>query len=65
MDPKQALLDALQSMADGDRESARESLDNYWQWRRRGGFDPQVDGASLATAMELLCRLAKPMDEVL
>lgn len=54
MDPKQALLDALTAAQNGEYEQAKEFIEAYWGWRRSGGFEPQIDGATFATAVELL-----------
>jgi hypothetical protein len=42
MDPKQALIDMLESIAARDIESARDSLTNLEDWMRCGGFVPEA-----------------------
>lgn len=40
MDPKQALIDCLKAIRDGDKDEAYQSLISYYQWRIKGGFEP-------------------------
>jgi uncharacterized Zn ribbon protein len=40
MDPKQALLDARSYLLAFNKPAARECLREYWEWRRKGGFEP-------------------------
>lgn len=41
MDPKAALDSAERALKRKDYYTAGEYLDNYWEWRRRGGFEPK------------------------
>lgn len=43
MDPKFAILAAVNYFLDGDLPSAAEHLSDYQAWRRKGGFEPSVD----------------------
>ncbi len=48
MDPKETLRLAEQAIYDGEYEDATEHLNNYREWRERGGFEPcnvSVNGA--------------------
>lgn len=40
MDAKACLIRCDQAISDLDLEEAREALNDYDQWRRRGGFEP-------------------------
>lgn len=53
MDPKQALLDALQYLASGKHHDAKESLEHYWTWINKGGFEPSFTGTELASAIDM------------
>lgn len=41
MDPKETLIDILESIAARDVESARWLLDDLDEWFRKGGFVPE------------------------
>lgn len=47
MDPKATLQALRDAIDDGDYASAVQTLINYYQWRLRGGFEPD-GGDSLA-----------------
>jgi hypothetical protein len=40
MDPKACLRRAATALADGDPSGAEAALDDFREWRRRGGFEP-------------------------
>jgi len=40
MDPRQTLADAWTSHYAGFDDDANEHLASYWEWRRKGGFEP-------------------------
>lgn len=40
MDPEAALTSAASALMSGETQEARQYLDNYKQWRLRGGFEP-------------------------
>lgn len=40
MDPLACLLAADRAIADLELDDAAEHLDNYAEWRRKGGFEP-------------------------
>ena len=42
MDPIESLRIARESLLRGLRMDARSYLRNYFAWRRKGGFEPQV-----------------------
>lgn len=54
MDPEGTLRMALDALAEGDMEIAKECLENYLNWRRKAGFEPHVTiyGDVLATALK-------------
>jgi len=54
MDPK-ACLDRAQNALDSfDRAKCRAALRDYWQWRNRGGFEPESgDARAHAIARDL------------
>lgn len=48
MDPKACLTWADQAISDGDLDAARYALNDYANWRSRGGFEPiEVAGTLL------------------
>lgn len=47
MDPKQTLIDLLESIAANDIDGAQSALDAILDWRRRGGFMPESIHAAL------------------
>lgn len=42
MDPEMCLLNAKLYIMDGDDEHAAQALDNYVNWRGKGGFEPEM-----------------------
>ena len=40
MDPEACLTIADQAVSDLDAKAAHDALRNYWQWRAKGGFEP-------------------------
>lgn len=40
LDPKASLDRAANALDQGDYDTAREALDDYGAWRKRGGFEP-------------------------
>ncbi len=40
MDPNACLILADQAISDCDCEAAADALDNYFDWRNGGGFEP-------------------------
>lgn len=42
MDPKQTLLDARSYVLAFNKPAARECLRDYWEWRRKDGFEPTI-----------------------
>lgn len=43
MDPKAALLEALDYFLSGDTATAADRLAGYLDWRRNGGYEPTID----------------------
>ena len=41
MDPLACLLNVYLDISNGDYDDARNGLRDYWQWRERGGYEPQ------------------------
>jgi 5,10-methenyltetrahydromethanopterin hydrogenase len=42
MDPKQTLIDLLESIAANDGDGATAALDAILEWRSKGGFMPEA-----------------------
>lgn len=53
MDPKAALLEAINIYLDGDLATAAENLHSYANWRARGGFEPRVERSEIDAALKL------------
>lgn len=45
MDPKACLLRLQQALSDHNHVEAVAALNDYYQWRVRGGFEPAADAA--------------------
>jgi hypothetical protein len=43
MDPKTTLTEAFSLYAQGDIASSAEKLASYFEWRRKGGFEPKIE----------------------
>lgn len=50
MDPEACLTRAEEALADGDLEECQAALDDYRDWRSRGGFQP-ADGDDRAAGI--------------
>lgn len=46
MDPKACLGNVVESLIEGDHETALDQLDDYCRWRKMSGFEP-YPGADL------------------
>ncbi len=54
MDPK-ACLDRMEAAINaGDEAEAREAYADYWEWRNKGGFEPE-GGDARARQLEARC----------
>ncbi len=42
MDPFATLNAAIEALLAGDLDECSELLDNYFEWRKRGGFKPDL-----------------------
>lgn len=66
MDPQATLKLALDSILYGNVDDAHEALQNYWQWRQKGGFEPDVSlelkGDALAEALQRCMHGAEAME---
>jgi hypothetical protein len=50
MDPKQALIDLLESIACNDQTGARDAFESILEWTDKGGFIPK----SIHSALDAL-----------
>jgi len=41
MDPEKCLALAQRCFVERDRAGARQALRDYWEWRKKGGFEPK------------------------
>lgn len=62
MDPKATLEFIKDAIADKDWASAREGFQDYWSWRRKGGFQPPGGDKKAHALEEQLNRYRAPWD---
>lgn len=46
MDPSATLRNAQDLLDSGEYLAARSALQDYWEWRRRGGYEPPLGDAT-------------------